>query len=115
MCYSKEGKLIDRREMLRVKVKSLADEARIIRLEERRARHNDLRGELRWHRISAVRTAARASHLAYGLTKGLPIERIEKPREPRSEALLKDVRRMIERYGPVDTDRKAQALAKLVA
>jgi len=34
--YSKEGVLIDRREMLRVKIKSLAAEAKIIRLEERR-------------------------------------------------------------------------------
>lgn len=35
--YSKEGVLVDRREMLRVKIKSLAAESKMIRLEERRS------------------------------------------------------------------------------
>lgn len=111
MCYSKEGKLLDRREMLRVKVKSLAEEARIIRREERRARFGDLRGELHWHRISDVRLEARATHIAYGLVKGLPIERIEKPRAERPEHLWKKIRAMVEKYGPVDGERRTQVLA----
>lgn len=61
--YDKNTVLIDRREMLRVKAKSLAEEAHLIRREERRTR-GLLRDELRWHRTGVVRFEARATHLA---------------------------------------------------
>ena len=46
----KQDALIDRREMLRVNVKSLAEEARMVRREEART-HEQLRDELHLHRV----------------------------------------------------------------
>lgn len=100
MCYNKEGVVVDRREMLRVKAKSLAEEARIIRKEELKS-SGLLRDELRQHRLSTVRLAARETYLAYGIIRGTPVEKIEKPKEPRKEGLWKNVRKMVEKYGPV--------------
>lgn len=83
--------------MLRVKVKSLAEEARIIRREERRT-HGALQGELRFHRIGPLRKAARESHIAYALVKGRTLEQIE---HPNSSPFDKDaVNKMLFRYGP---------------
>jgi hypothetical protein len=72
----KVGNLIDRREMLRVKIKSLAEEARIIRKEELRTQ-GQLRAELHKHRVMDVRYEARVSHLAYGFIRGRTIEQME--------------------------------------
>lgn len=105
---SKEGNVIDRREMLRIKAKTLADEARIIRGEERRAR-GSMREEMRVHRISVVRDEARATYLAYGLVKGKTLDKIEVSKT-RTEALWKKVRGMIEKYGPVDKSLKSTLL-----
>lgn len=94
----KNDVLIDRREMLRVKLKSLAEEARIIRHEERRAGATYLRNELWQHRVFVVRKAARDTHIAYGLIRGLTIDQIEPKRysEPNWEAIEK----MVKKYGP---------------
>lgn len=111
MCCDKSGVLIDRRELLRVKAKSLAEEARIIRKEESRAR-GVLWGELNWHRRSVVRGEARATYLAYGLVRGTALDRIERPGSERDDSLWKKVRGMVEKYGPVDKDRRAELLGK---
>ena len=103
MCCTKDGVLKDRREMLKVKVKSLAEEARIIRREERRTQ-GTLRDELAWHRRSTVRWAARTSHMAYGLIRGRAIDQIERPGTQRSVEYWKEVRKMVQKYGPVDED-----------
>lgn len=87
----------DRREMLRVKVKSLAAEAKIIRREERRSR-GQLREELYLHRIGIVRREARSAHLAYGLIKGRTIEQME-PTSKSAPDWTK-VKRLCEKYGP---------------
>lgn len=108
---SKEGALIDRREMLRVKAKSLAEEARIIRREESRS-NGQLQIELRWHRISTVRSEARMTYLAYGLIRGTALERIERPALPRGEQLWKRVRAMVEKYGPVEATKRAETLGR---
>lgn len=108
--YSKQGAVIDRREMLRVKVKSLADEARIIRFEERRSR-GQLQEELRRHRVWNVRDEARATHLAYGLIRGRSAEQIERPKVNPPETFWKKVRAMVEKYGPVDTEAKAKLMS----
>ncbi len=68
--------------MLKVKIKSLAAEARIIRTEERRAlsgRKPDgrLYGELRDHRRRDVRKEQRASLLAYAFLRGKPLSACE--------------------------------------
>lgn len=117
--YDKEGKIVDRREMLKVKAKSLVEEARIIRFEERKLdkyiRHasevNSLYQELHWHRVGTVRLEARCTYLAYGLIKGKPLDKIEMPKEPRTDYLWKKVKAMIEKYGPTDTSKKSQLLS----
>ena len=101
--YSKDGVLKDRREMLRVKLKSLAEEARMIRKEECKT-NGELRAELHMHRIGIVRSEARATHLAYGLIKGRRLEAIEKPKEPRSPVVWDRVKKMITKYGPTNAE-----------
>lgn len=102
----------DKRIMLRIKVKALAEEARIIRKEERRLPGpNALRAELHWHRIGVVRYEARATHIAYGLIRGRPLERIERS-ETRTEALWEKVRAMIKKYGPAADKEMLLALCK---
>ena len=91
--------IIDRREMLRVKLKNLADEARLIRREERRT-HGTLRDELYLHRINIVRSAARETLLAYGFIKGLTLAQMEPTR--RTEPNWDNVKKMLKKYGPSD-------------
>lgn len=55
---------------LKVKIKSLAAEAHIIRFEETKTKSDKLRGNLRQHRISVVRFEARHSLLLYGFMRG---------------------------------------------
>jgi hypothetical protein len=107
----KAGVTLDRREMLRVKVKSLAAEAAIIRKEERRLR-GPLRSELREHRVGAVRSEARLSHLAYNFVRGRKLQIAEPKRRPDNELVANDWKRIFEmfvRYGALrlKVDRKA--------
>lgn len=63
---------------LRVKIKSLAEEAAIIREEERRlAGGSSERGHLRHHRITVVRDELRASYLAYAFLRERPRTELE--------------------------------------
>ena len=61
---------------LKVKIKSLTAESRIIRLEESRSR-GELRDSLRAHRQHEVRRETRATQLAYGYLRGRERKRIE--------------------------------------
>lgn len=87
-----ETVITDRRRELRVKIKSLAVEARIIRTEERRCRdslsrtvgHDEQRAalassfaSLRSHRTTDVRNEARCSLLAYALIRGRSLRTTE--------------------------------------
>lgn len=54
---------------LKVKIKSLAEEARIIRREEHRAKDDDVRERLYAHRVCIVRVESRASLLLYAYSK----------------------------------------------
>jgi hypothetical protein len=102
---------------LKVKAKSLAAEARIIRREERkrsafvryaqRTNHSNpakARGEqvrLHLHRVGVVRSAARETHIARGFISGKPYSQIEKPtRNPLSQWQVSQVCKTINRYGP---------------
>jgi hypothetical protein len=89
--------IVDRREALRVKLKSLAAEALIIRHEERRT-FGSLRESLYRHRMDVVRHEARHSHLAYGFIRGMKYEQMEATcdRSPDWER----VRQMLKKYGP---------------
>lgn len=67
-----------KRPALRVKIKSLAEEARIIRQEEKRYRGDSSeRGSLHWHRISIVRDESRAAQLAYAYLRRKPYRSVE--------------------------------------
>lgn len=92
----KNDKLIDRREMLKIKIKSLAEEAKIIRKEERKTK-GQLREELYRHRIDVVRAVSRDSLIAYGLIRGKTMDQIEPNRksEPNWDAIDK----MLKKYG----------------
>jgi len=91
--------IVDQREMLRVKSKSLAEEARIIRREETRT-FGALREQLYLHRILQVRAEARATGLAYGFIKGRTLEQME-PKSFTPPDKMK-VRRMLKQYGPAN-------------
>lgn len=97
---------------LRVKIRSLAEEAKIIRSEERKIsfevkeRHprRTLSTEkdpvffgLRQHRVEDVRREARASLLAYGLLRGRVYEQIERSCHEMPD--ISRVRDLVQKYG----------------
>ena len=61
---------------LKIKIKALAAEAQIIKLDEQK-RYGDLRESLHNHRVNIVRKEARASLLAYGFLRGREYKTIE--------------------------------------
>lgn len=80
--------------MLKVKIKSLAAEARIIRHQERRSK-GILRNELHEHRIGIVRSESRHSHLAYAILRGRP----SPERTCKSRPDFEKVSKMTKRFG----------------
>jgi hypothetical protein len=69
------------RAKFRVKIKSLMEESRIIRKEEKRCvgvKRDEDRGCLRWHRVGIVRDEQRATLLALAFLRGVPYRVIEK-------------------------------------
>lgn len=84
---------------LKVKIKSLAEESRIIRREERRS-SNGLRTELAEHRRYVVRRESRHSLLAYGYLRGRPRSAIERRSHKAGDADFGSVERMVNKYGP---------------
>lgn len=86
----------DRRRMLKVKIKALAAEAKIIRFEERRVA-GQIREDLYLHRVQVVRREARATHLAYGYLRGRSYQQLEASCvEPPD---WKKIESMVKRYG----------------
>lgn len=110
---------------LKIKIKSLAAEARIIRHRERRLRRFKVKGEaaisrkvgqlsdkakatwfgLHSHRTREVRGEARSSLLAYGYLRGTPYLAMESKCHTKPDWL--NIGRMIEKYGPAKLDDKA--------
>lgn len=87
---------------LRVKLKSLAEEARIIRIEERRANkagNYALQNSLVLHRTSIVRSEARATLLAYNYLRGLPYEACEA--QGSTPPNWNKVEAMVKKYGRI--------------
>jgi len=79
---------------LKVKLKSLAEEARIIRKEELRTFDNELREKLYLHRTWTVRIEARATLLAYCFLRGKSYLDVEQsshsiPNWDKVEAMIK--------------------------
>jgi hypothetical protein len=87
--------LRDKRAFLRIKLKSLAAEAKIIRLEE--ARNKRLRYELSMHRRGTVRIAARNTQLAYAFLRGRTYKSVEPT--AKTPPNWKEVERMVRQYG----------------
>lgn len=93
---------------LRVKLKSLAEEARIIRLEETRAiKHQkySLQASLRWHRVDTVRSEARHTLLAYQYLSGRSYDACEQPGSRPVD--WKKVEAMVKKYGHMAFDKDA--------
>jgi len=93
------GNLVDRREMLKVKIVSLMLEARIIR-EVEQANGGVLREELHNHRVNEVRKAARNAQLAYAFTRGVPLAKVEPFHRVHNPRNTKEVERLCRKYGP---------------
>lgn len=83
---------------LKVKIKSLAAEATIIRREERLAKTVETRASLHQHRVGVVRYEARHSLLAYGYLRGRSYRQIEASCKRSPD--WSSVERMIKKYGP---------------
>lgn len=81
---------------LKIKIKSLAAEASIIRKDERRLTGDD-RTSLHNHRVIEVRREARAALLAYAYMRGKPYRDIEQSCYQRPN--LKRVTQIIQRFG----------------
>lgn len=104
----------DQRAYLKVKIKSLAEEAKIIRREEQRPRkdmdecgYSPTRTGLREHRVTVVRQASRNALLAYGFIRGRKYRQIEPKAE--SQPNWEEVKRQVLKYGPQTGDRKELA------
>jgi hypothetical protein len=94
---------MNRKIALKIKVKHLAQEARIIRKEEQRSR-GDTRDWLYLHRINSVRPECRASHLAYAFSKGTPLAKVEKYPHEIPTSTWKRVTKMIVLYSGRSTE-----------
>ena len=86
---------------LKIKIKSLAAEARIIRAEEKKwPGQHPLRTSLRNHRLHEVRREARHALLAYGFLRGRPRAVVEA--KARAEPSWERVLKLAEKYGGGD-------------
>lgn len=95
---------MDGRVFLKIKIKSLAGEASIIKKEEKKRRR--FRNRLYEHRINVVRKECRHAHLAYGFLRERNYKQIEnkcheKPNWDR-------VKKLLERYAAIwDADNES--------
>ena len=92
--------MITRVKMLKVKIKSLAAEARIIRLEEKRSKPGSKEQcELHTHRVLDVRKEQRLSLLAYAFIRGRSLDRCE--RHSATKPDWQRVAKLIEKFGVI--------------
>lgn len=94
---------------LRVKVKSLAAEAQIIKREERRA-SGDLRAGLHNHRVHDVRGESRSAQLALAFLRGVPVTRLEGSTLTHPD--WSRVTKLVEKYGEGLVQERLQRLAE---
>lgn len=88
---------------LKVKIKSLAAEAKIIRLEENKIMNkaSDTYTELYLHRVVSVRMEARAAQLAYAYLKGYKYKDLEDPNTTKKKPDANRVWKLIKRYSDI--------------
>lgn len=96
--------------MLKVKIKTLAEEAKIIRLEEHRApAGSQTQHELHYHRTHDVRIEQRNSMIAYAFLRGVPRHLCEP--NAKTQPDWKRVEKMVEKFGALHySDLPAQRL-----
>ena len=84
---------------LKIKLKSLAAEARIIRKQEQKS-YGDIRNSLHEHRVRVVRRAARETGLGYGYLRGRSYAALERVSYIPPD--WKEVGKMVKKYGGMD-------------
>ena len=89
--------MINKKLGLKVKVKHLAEEARIIRKEEQK-NYGDTRDWLYLHRVNDVRPECRATHIAYAFAKGTPLKKVERFPETIPTGVWARVTAMVSKY-----------------
>lgn len=90
---------------MKIQIKALAEEARIIHREEKRRRMSKIKyrdfkteSELHWHRVFRCRQTARVYQLAYALLRGKQYSDVEpKTRAPLSLRNKREVQRIVNR------------------
>ena len=90
---------------LKMKICSLAAEAKIIRREEhkwKKRRRPEVSASLREHRTGIVRREARHSHLAYGLLRGRTYAMVEQPKSRPAD--WNRVSGLVAKYGGLGKD-----------
>jgi hypothetical protein len=106
---------LDKRVFLRVKIKSLAAESRIIRSEKRKTNDPDLKQSLNRHRTWDVRNEARATLIAYGYLRGRKFSEVEplcKNPNFRKLYIMPKVKSMVDKYGNKEQKESYEAWVK---
>lgn len=106
--------MINRKLALKVKAKHLAEEARIIRKEEKRSR-GDTRDWLYLHRVHTVRPESRATNIAYAFAKGRELNQVEKYPERIPEEVWARVAKMVKLYSNKNSDEYKDWLSRAMA
>lgn len=104
----------DNRHYLKIKIKHLAAEARIIRQEERKFHGMD-KWALQHHRKTVVRDAARQAQMAYAVIRGRSLERCFRGYDPdfiKGERDREAIIRMVKKYGSPEQQANAEKLVK---
>jgi hypothetical protein len=83
---------------LKIKIKSLAEESRIIRKEERKCKFLSRRESLKAHRTGVVRNEQRLSLLAYAFLKGRPFSSVESQKANKKEISIPHLHGIIKRF-----------------
>ena len=87
---------------MKIKIKHLAEEARIIRLEEHRTRNWFAMMRLKSHRRVRLRRIARANQLAYAYLRGVPYTTVERTTKADTEyvgALMIPMSKVVYEFG----------------
>lgn len=90
---------MDQRIYLKIKLKSLAAEAKIIRAEEKKYQDQSTKQGLYLHRVLNVRNESRATFIAYGYLRGRKYSQIEPHcRTKLSPANIDRIKSLVKKY-----------------
>lgn len=88
---------MDERIYLKIKVKSLAEEARIIRRERQKKHPFSIKEGLYRHNVDVIRPEVRSAHLAYGFFKGRAYGVMEN--RAKTEPNWDRIEKLVKKYG----------------